>query len=142
MTQHIKTHFKEKGANSLIANGALREKLKQGELNAEEIAFFMEFTQGRRRFEDPDNPFLRTEDGQSINDGGDGHLLMNGDRDGSPEPEDNYEDDDEEGEMIIDEDPVDHSFNLKKAEDASPMMANHQGRDLECGNDNDETIDP
>ena len=93
MTQlTINSHFKEEGANSLIANGALREKLQAGELNQEEVAFFLAFTNGKKRFEDPDNPFLRTEDGQNINEG-DSHLLMSGDREGSPEPEDNYEDD-------------------------------------------------
>ena len=142
MTQHIKTHFKEKGANSLIANGALRAKLENNELNAEEIAFFMQFSQGLKRFEDPDNPFLRIgEDVPNMNEGGDGHLLINGERDGglSPEPEDIDDDDDEEGEMIIDEDPVDHSFHLRQGQ-TSPTLINKNIKELD--NNDEETIDP
>jgi hypothetical protein len=116
----------------LNANGALREKLQAGELNQEEVAFFLAFTNGKKRFEDPDNPFLRTEDGQNINEG-DSHLLMSGDREGSPEPEDNYEDDEEEGEMIIDEDPVDHSFE---------MLSNKTNKDNEDCNNKEDIIDP
>ena len=142
MTQHIKTHFKEKGANSLIANGALQKLLKQGDLNPEELNFFMQFTQGLKRFEDPDNPFLRTEDGQNMNEGGEGTQHMNGDRDGSPEPEDIDDDDDEEGEMIIDEDPVDHSFTSRLAAESSPILSNKQSKELEGQNNSEETIDP
>ena len=145
MTQHIKTHFKEKGANSLIANGAMQDKLRNGELTQEEIAFFMQFTQGLKRFEDPDNPFTRVgEDGHNMNEGGEGHLLINSDRDGgiSPEPEDIDDDDDEEeGEMIIDEDPVDHSFHVRQQGQASPILANKQRKESE-GENNEETIDP
>ena len=116
MTQHIKTHFKEKGANSLIANGALTTKINNGELYPEEIAFITQVFEGRKRFEDPDNPFLKfPEEGQNMNDGS-GDMSpanrMNGggdDREGSPEPED-IDDDDEEGDMIIDEDAEDNSF--------------------------------
>ena len=144
MTQHIKTHFKEKGANSLIANGAMQDKLRNGELTQEEIAFFMQFTQGLKRFEDPDNPFTRVgEDGHNMNEGGEGHLLINSDRDGgiSPEPEDIDDDDDEEGEMIIDEDPVDHSFTSRLAE-GSPILPNKQNNDLGKEITADEAIDP
>ena len=141
MTQHIKTHFKEKGANSLLANGELQKMLERGELSPEEIRFFMEFTQGAKRFEDPDNPFLRTEDGQGIGDGGDGPLHMNGDRDGSPEPEYIDDDDDEEGEMIIDEDPVDHSFTNRLTE-ASPILTNKHNNESDKDINTDDTIDP
>ena len=138
MTQHIKTHFKEKGANSLLANGELQKMLERGELSPEEITFFMQFTQGVKRFEDPDNPFLRTEDGQGIADGGDvpPHL----DREGSPEPEYIDDDDDEEGEMIIDEDPVDHSFTSRLAE-ASPVLSNKPNNESEKDINTNETID-
>ena len=137
MTQHIKTHFKEKGANSLLANGELQKMLERGELSPDEIRFFMEFTQGHKRFEDPDNPFLRTEDGQAIADEGDvpPHL----DREGSPEPE-YIDDDDEEGEMIIDEDPVDHSFTSRLAE-ASPVLSSKPNNESEKDITSNGTID-
>ena len=141
MTQHIKTHFKEKGANSLIANGALDKLWKQGDLNQEEITFFSQIRAGLKRFEDPDNPFLRTEDGQNMNEGGNDTQYMNNDRDRSPEPEDIDDDDDEEGEMIIDEDPVDHSFTNRMSE-ASPIQGNKHSNDLDNGSNTEETIDP
>ena len=67
-------------------------------------------------------------------------MHMNGDREGSPEAE-YIDDDDEEGEMIIDEDPIDHSFTNRLAE-ASPNLANKHNNDSEKDNNTDETIDP
>ena len=142
MTQHIKTHFKEKGANSLIANGALKGKIDSGELLPEEVHFISQVFQGQKRFEDADNPFLKfAEDGQPLNEGIDGRP-MNVDREGelSPEPED-VDEDDEEGEMIIDEDPVDHSFHQSQEETSSNVRDRHAKERNNDSND-EETIDP
>ena len=64
MTQHIKTHFKEKGANSLFANGTYKQFLESNLLTDEERDYLLSVVSGRSRFEDnPEaNPFLRFAD--------------------------------------------------------------------------------
>ena len=69
MTQHIKTHFKEKGANSIFTNNNFHTMISSGLLSPDEQAYLVAVYEGRKAFDenDPENPFARN---SPVGDGG------------------------------------------------------------------------
>ena len=61
MTQHINTHFKGKGANSIFTNNNYTLIMNHGDWNEEETAYLIAVYNGQITYnnQDPNNPFSK-----------------------------------------------------------------------------------
>ena len=108
MTQHIHTHFKPKGANSIFTNNNFATVMEQGDWNDEERAYLMAVFNGHveYRHDDVNNPFGKQTDNQKLGKPKrPAPLKVQYDPDDVPPEAEIVEDD--EGDMAIDENPTD-----------------------------------